>query len=84
MATEAGQYDSGMAEPTVEPDDEAAENLRRRIEREGVDPAPLAARFASVAAAEPDPYDFVGSFEYDVVDARDVDAFLRDRGFGAS
>lgn len=75
---------TGVTELTVELDDEAAELLRRRAQREGVDPAHLAARLLSAAATEPDPYDFVGSFESDVVGARDVDAFLRGRGFGAS
>jgi hypothetical protein len=44
----------------------------------------LAARLLSAAATESDPYDFVGSFESDMVGARDVDAFLRERGLGAS
>jgi hypothetical protein len=44
----------------------------------------MAARLLVAATAESDPHDFVGSFESDVVGARDVDAFLRDSGFGAS
>lgn len=64
--------------------DEAAAQLRRRAEREGVTPAVLAARLVEKMAASPDPFDFVGSFESDVLGARDTDAFLRERGFGAS
>jgi hypothetical protein len=73
-----------MTSLTIVLDDEAAAQLRRRAEREGVTPAVLAARLVEKMAASPDPFDFVGSFESDVLGARDTDAFLRERGFGAS
>jgi hypothetical protein len=73
-----------MTSLTVELDDESAEQLRRRAAREGVAPSELAARLLTEAAAEPDPFDFVGSFDSDVLGARDADDFLAERGFGAS
>jgi hypothetical protein len=73
-----------MTSLTVEIDDESAEQLRRRAAREGVAPAELAARLLAEAAAEPDPFDFVGSVDSDVLGARDADSFLAERGFGAS
>ena len=73
-----------MTSLTVELDDDAAEQLRRRADREGVSPAELATRLLVAAAAEPDPFDFVGSFESDVLGARDTDAFLSEHGFGSS
>jgi hypothetical protein len=72
-----------MTSLTIVLDDEAAERLRRRAEREGVAPAELAARLVGEAAAEPDPFEFVGSFESDVLGARDTDSFLTEHGFGA-
>lgn len=73
-----------MTSLTIVLDDVAAEQLRRRAEREGVSPAELAARLVEGIVASPDPFDFVGSFASDVLGARDTDAFLRGRGFGAS
>jgi hypothetical protein len=68
----------------VELDDAAVQRLRRRAEREGVAPAALAARLLSELAAEPDPFDFVGSFASDTVVARDADTYLAEHGFGRS
>jgi hypothetical protein len=73
-----------MTELTVELDDAAVERLRRRAQREGVEPAALAAQLLSNATAEPDPFEFVGSFASDTVVARDADALLTERGFGRS
>jgi hypothetical protein len=69
---------------TIELDDDAAEQLRRRAEREGVAPAKLAARLLAEVTGEPDPFDFVGSFESDTLGARDTDGFLHAHGFGAT
>jgi hypothetical protein len=63
-------YDVVMVPFTIELDDDAAEQLRRRAEREGVAPAKLAARLLNEAAGEPDPFEFVGSFASDVLGAR--------------
>lgn len=73
-----------MTELTVELDDAAVERLRRRAQREGVEPAKLAAQLLSEAAAEADPFDFVGSFVSDAVVARDADTLLEEHGFGQS
>ncbi len=73
-----------MTELTIELSDEAAGRLRRRADREGVDPKTLAARILTQAAAEPDPLDFIGSFEADTLSARDADRFLADNGFGGT
>lgn len=74
----------GVTVLTVELDDAAIEWLRRRAERDGVEPAVLVARLLEEASAEPDPFDFVASFDSDDVVARDADAFLAEHGFGQS
>lgn len=73
-----------MTELIVELDDAAVERLRRRAQREGVEPSELAAQLLTEATAEPDPFDFVASFASDAVAARDADAFLAEHGFGRS
>jgi len=73
-----------MATLTVELDEGAVGRLRRRAEREGVDPATLAARIITEATAEQDPFDFAGSFASDATRGRDSDQFLADHGFGES
>jgi hypothetical protein len=73
-----------MTTLVVELDESAVGRLRRRAEREGVEPAKLAARLLAEATAEPDPLDFVGSFASDVVAARDTDAHLAEHGFDRS
>jgi hypothetical protein len=65
-----------MTTLAVELDDDAVGWLRRRAQREGVEPAELAARLLTEVTAEPDPFDFVGSFASDTVAARDTDAYL--------
>jgi hypothetical protein len=77
-------YAVAMVPFTIELDDDAAQQLRRRAEREGVAPAKLAARLLAEAAGEPDPFDFVGSFESDTLGARDTDRFLHTHGFGVT
>jgi len=72
-----------MTTLAVELDDNAVGWLRRRAQREGVEPAELAARLLTEVTAEPDPFDFVGSFASDTVAARDTDAYLSAQGFGA-
>ncbi|WP_166351000.1 hypothetical protein [Phytoactinopolyspora limicola] len=69
---------------TVELDEAVVNWLRRRAEREGVEPAVSAARLLEEASAEPDPLEFVASFDSDEVVARDADAFLAEHGFGQS
>jgi hypothetical protein len=39
-------------------------------------------RLLTEVTAEPDPFDFVGSFASDTVAARDTDAYLSEHGFG--
>jgi hypothetical protein len=77
-------YDDGMTTLVVDLDEGAVGRLRRRAEREGVEPAKLAARLLAEATAEPDPWDFIGSFASDAVAARDTDAYLAEHGFGRS
>jgi hypothetical protein len=69
---------------TVELDDATAERLRRRAEREGVAADELAARLLAEAVSKPDPYEFFGSFESEVVGAGDTDRFLSAHDFGAA
>lgn len=73
---------AAMTTLRVELDENAVEWLRRRAQREGVEPAELAARLLTEVTAEPDPFDFVGSFAADTVAARDTDIYLAEHGFG--
>ena len=61
-------------------DDEAAERLRRRAAREGIEVAELARRLLA-EASEQDPFGFVGSTSSDVLGAQDVDEVLEEQGF---
>lgn len=67
---------AAMTTLAVELDEYAVGRLRRRAQREGVEPAELAARLLTEATAEPDPFDFVGSFASDTVAARHTDTYL--------
>jgi hypothetical protein len=71
-----------MTSLVVELDEGALGRLRRWARREGVEPATLAARLLTEVTAEPDPFDFVGSYASDTVAARDADAYLAEHGFG--
>lgn len=73
-----------MTTLTVELDEDAVGRLRRRARHEGVEPAALASRLLAEATAEPDPFDFVGSFASSEVAARDADTYLAQHGFGQS
>lgn len=73
-----------MTALVVELDEGALGRLRGWARREGVEPAALAARLLAQATAEPDPFDFVGSYASDAVAARDADAYLADHNFGKS
>lgn len=72
-----------MTSFTVQLDDDAADRLRRRAERLGVDVAVLAGRLLA-EASEQDLFEFVGSFESGVTCADDVDSFPREHDFGTS
>lgn len=72
-----------MTSLVLQLDDDAAERLSRRAEREGIEVTELAQRLLA-EASEQDPFEFVGSFSSDVLGARDVDQFLDDHGFGRS
>lgn len=67
----------------VQLDDDAAERLRRRAHREGVDVTELAQRLLA-EASEQDPFEFIGSFNSELLGARDVDPFLEEHAFGHS
>lgn len=54
--------------------------LRRWARREGVEPAALAARLLTEVIAEPDPFDFIGSYASEAVAARDADTYLAEHG----
>lgn len=73
-----------MTTLVVELDESAVDRLRRLAERQGVEPAKLAARLLAEVTAEPDPLDFVGSFASEAVAARDADTYLAEHGFGQS
>jgi hypothetical protein len=67
----------------VDLDEDAAERLRRRAVREGVEVGELVRRLL-VEAGEQDPFAFVGIVASDVLAASDVDGALREHGFGRS
>lgn len=73
-----------MTALVVNLDEAALGRLRGWARREGVEPAALAARLLAQATAEPDPFDFVGSYASDAVAARDADTYLAEHGFGQS
>ena len=73
-----------MTTLVVELDGVALGRLRGWARRDGVEPAALAARLLAQATAEPDPFDFIGSYASDVVAARDADAYLAEHNFGKS
>lgn len=75
---------ASMTTLMVELDEGALGRLRRWARREGVEPAALAARLLTEVTAEPDPFDFVGSYASEAVAARDADAYLAEHGFGQS
>lgn len=77
------RYTKGMTQMTVELNDAAARRLTERAHREGIELAALAGRLLN-EMSEVDPFEFVGSYESDLVAARDTDDFLRDTGFGVS
>jgi hypothetical protein len=72
-----------MTSFVVDLDDDAAERLRLRAAREGVDVVELVRRLL-VEASEQDPFAFVGIVASDVLVASDVDGALREHGFGQS
>lgn len=72
-----------MTSVVVQLDDDAADRLRRRAKREGIEMAELARRLLA-AASEQDPFEFVGSISSDVLGAQGVDEFLGEHGFGRS
>ncbi len=72
-----------MAPLIVDLDDEAADRLRRRAEREGISITELARRLLADATAQ-DPFEFVGAFDSAVHGARDPDGFLTEHSFGTS
>ena len=80
---DAGRYTVSMTQMTVELDDAAARRLAKRARREGIELSALAGRLLN-EMSEVDPFEFVGSYESDLVAAKDTDDFLRDSGFGAS
>ena len=69
-----------MASVVVQLDDDAAERLRRRAKREGIEMAELARRLLA-EASEQDPFEFVGNVSSDVLGAQGVDEFLEQHGF---
>ena len=69
-----------MTQMTVELDDAAARRLTERARREGIELSTLAGRLLN-EMSEVDPFEFAGSYESDLVAAKDTDAFLRDNGF---
>ena len=71
-----------MTSLTVHLDEQAAERLRRRAVREGLDVADLAGRLLA-EATEQDPLEFVGIVHSGQSNARNVDEFLDEHGFGA-
>lgn len=71
----------GMTAFTVNLDEQAAERLRRRAAREGIDVADLAGRLLA-EASEQDPLEFVGVIRSGRSSARRVDEFLDEHGFG--
>lgn len=72
-----------MTSVVVQLDDDAAERLRRRAKREGIEMTELARRLLA-EASEPDPFEFVGSISSDVLGAQGVDEILEEDGFGHS
>ena len=72
-----------MTSVVVQLDDDAAERLRRRAAREGIEVAELARRLLA-EASEQDPFEFVGSISSDVLGARGVDEVLEEQGFSRS
>ncbi len=71
-----------MTRLVVELDDDAAQRLAQRAEREVIEPSALAERLLS-EASEVDPFEFIGSFASHAVSGRDADEFLDRQGFGA-
>lgn len=72
-----------MTSVVVQLDDDAAERLRRRAKREGIEMAELARRLLA-EASEQDPFEFVGSVSSNVLGAQNVEEFLEEHGFGRS
>lgn len=67
----------------VKLDDSAVDRLRRRAEREGIDVSDLASRLLA-EASEQDPFAFVGAVSSGGGNARRVDEFLEEQGFGSN
>lgn len=67
----------------VQLDDDAAERLRRRADREGIEVTELEQRLLA-EASEQDPFEFIGSFNSELLGARDVDTFLEEHALGHS
>lgn len=80
----SGRYRDVVVTLTVELDDHVAARLQRRAQRLGLDVTILAGRIVAEAVAEPDPFDFVGSFASDVVSGRHADLYLISERFGHS